>query len=221
MKRLRTLIAQITLIALPGVWPGAALAAGVFDHPTTPARAQAIVRAAMPALEDTEVLRGQFTQRRHLIEIPRPLTSRGEFLLVRGQGVWWHALSPIDAAVVLTPAGVRRDTTAHAPDRPAAVQPGTALVAEIFFALFALDIDTLARSFELFATQAGAGWQLGLRPRDAALATWFRQASVRGTGQVQQVTLDEATGDRLEIDLSATPGSAASLTPAERAHFGP
>lgn len=208
MNRLRP------LIALAGVLLAAPLAAEVFDHPATPAQAQAIVRAAMPALEDTEVLRGQFTQRRHLLEIPRPLESHGEFLLVRGQGVWWHARTPLDAALVLTPAGVRRDATA-------AVQPGTALVAEIFFALFALDIDTLARSFELFATQAGPDWQLGLRPRDAALGTWFRQASVRGAAQVQQVTLDEATGDRLEIDLSVTPGSAASLTPAERAHFGP
>lgn len=215
MKRLRA------LIGLAGVLLGAPLAADVFDHPATPAQAQAIVRAAMPALEDTEVLRGQFTQRRHLLEIPRPLTSHGEFLLVRGQGVWWHARAPLDAALVLTPAGVLADSTAAAPDRPAATQPGTALVAEIFFALFALDIDTLARSFELFATQAGPDWQLGLRPRDAALGTWFRQASVRGAAQVQQVTLDEATGDRLEIDLSATPGSAASLTPAERAHFGP
>lgn len=214
MKRLRAL-----LLAVAGALPGAPLAAGVFDHPATPAQAQAIVRAAMPALEDTEVLRGRFTQHRHLLEIPRPLASHGEFLLVRGQGVWWHALAPIDAALVLTPAGVRRDATDLAPDRPP--QPGTALAAEIFFALFGLDIDTLARSFDLFASRTGADWQLGLRPRDAALAAWFRQASVRGGAQVEQVTLEEATGDRLEIELRATPARAASLTPAERARFGP
>lgn len=199
-----------------------ALAGDVFDHPQTPAQAQAVLRAAMPGLGQVQVLRGHFTQRKYLSEIPRPLTSTGEFLLVRDQGVWWHAQTPLDSALTLTPRGlIQVDARTPMPPGGSQRQPGSEIAAGIFFALFALDIDTLARSFDLFAMQSAARWQLGLRPRDAAVAAWFRQATLSGGEQVERVTLFEAAGDRTEIELDAAAQPKSSLTPAERQRFEP
>lgn len=199
----------VMLLAIP------ALADDLFDHPQTPAQAQAILRAAMPDLEQVQVLRGRFSQHKYLSEIPRPLSSAGEFLLVRDLGVWWHAQTPLDSVLTLTPYGLM------SPSDGSRQQPGSEIAASIFFALFALDIDTLARSFDLFAMQSAARWQLGLRPRDAALAAWFRQATLSGGEQVEQVTLLEAAGDRTKIDLDAAAQPKSSLTPTERQRFEP
>ena len=184
-----------------------ALAGDVFDHPKTPAQAQAIVNAAMPGIAQVQVLRGRYTQRKFLREIRRPLASSGEFLLVRGRGIWWHTQVPMESELLLS----RRD------GQP----PGVQMAASTFFAMFALDLDTLAQSFDLFAMQSGSRWLLGLRPRDAALAAWFQQITLSGAAQLQQVTLVETTGDRTEIDLDAVSQPLSSLTPIEQKRFEP
>ena len=184
-----------------------ALGGDLFEHPQTPAQAQAIVNKAMPGLAQAQVLRGRYTQRKFLREIPRPLTSSGEFLLVRGQGIWWHTQVPMDSELLLS--------------RRSGQPPGLQMAASTFFAMFALDLDTLAQSFELFAMQSGPRWLLGLRPRDAALAAWFQQITLSGGEQLQQVTLTETTGDRTEIDVDAASQPLSSLTPAEKKRFEP
>ncbi len=198
-RLLCTLIAA--LFALPA-WAGE-----VFEHPATPAQAQALVNAAMPGVAQVQVLRGRYTQRKFLREIPRPLGSSGEFLLVRGQGIWWHTQVPMESELLL--------------NRSKGQPPGLQMAASTFFAMFALDLDTLAQSFELFAMQDGPRWLLGLRPRDPALAAWFEQILLSGGTQLQQVTLLEKTGDRTEIDLDAVAQPLSSLTPIERKRFEP
>lgn len=192
----------------------------VFGHATTPAQAQAALRTAMPTLGRVQVLRGRFSQRKFLRELPRPLLSTGEFLLVRDRGIWWHTQTPLDSTLMLTPGGLlAQDAGAKAQSRNSRQQPGLELAASMFFGLFALDLDTLARSFDLFETGSGKHWLLGLRPRDAALAAWFEKAILSGSAQVQQVTLFEAAGDRTEINLNAAAQPLTSLTPAERKRF--
>lgn len=189
---------------------GPALAMDLFEHPQTPAQVQHLLRAAMPELGQTQVLRGHYRQRKFLPEIPRPLSSTGEFLLVRERGIWWHTLTPLDSELTLNRSSVQKKSGEMA--------------ASIFFALFALDLETLARSFELFAMEAGSPgstWQIGLRPRDAALAAWFQRITLSGGEQLQQLTLFETAGDRTEIDLDAVAQPLSSLLPAERLRFEP
>jgi len=184
-----------------------AMAGELFEHPQTPAQAQAIVNAAMPGLAQVQVLRGRYTQRKFLREIPRPLTSSGEFLLVRGRGIWWHTQVPMESELLL--------------NRRSGQPPGVQVAASTFFAMFALDLDTLSQNFELFAMQSGPRWLLGLRPREAALSAWLEQITLGGREQLQQVTLVETTGDRTEIDLEAVSQPLSSLTPAEQKRFEP
>lgn len=192
------------LLALPS------LASDVFAHPQTPAQARAVLSAAMPDLGAVEVLRGDYIQRKYLQEIPRALTSSGEFLLVRDRGVWWHTQVPLESELMLS----------HRPGQA----PGLDIAASTFFALFALDLDTLARSFELFAMQSESSqphWTLGLRPRDAALATWFEQITLAGGKQLDKVILIETAGDRTEIELKAVAEPLTNLSATEKQRFAP
>jgi hypothetical protein len=217
MSMLRWCGAALLAMSTPTL--ATSLAADVFQHPQGAPQAQAQLRAAMPELGRVEVLRGRYQQRKFLREIPRPLLSSGEFLLVRGRGLWWHTQAPLDSELILRSPASR---TASGGMRPGS--GGEDAAASLFMALFALDLETLARSFELYLLPGGssaqAPWQLGLRPREGALAAWLQQATLSGARQVEQLTLSEASGDRTEITLDAVAQPLSSLTPAERQRLG-
>jgi len=173
-----------------------ALAGELFEQPRSVVQAQAVLDRAMPDAGRVEVLRGRYRQQKYLSEVPRPLESAGEFLMVRDLGIWWHTQTPRESELTLTARGRG--------------QPG------LLLALFVLDLEALARHFDLFVTEPGPNWLLGLRARDAAVAAVFRQVIVSGGKRVEHVTLLETTGDRTDIALDAAPQPLSSLTPTER-----
>ena len=88
----------------------------------------------------------------------------------------------------------------------------------MFFALFALDVERLADSFELFGDSSGERWRVGLRPRAGGLAQVFNQAVISGGETVERIELSSAGGDRTEIELSGVE-TRAELDASDAARF--
>jgi hypothetical protein len=183
-----------------------AFAAPPTDPFTQPVTDEAPLRAALsrPAakLLKAQVLKGQFTHSRFLSEIPRPLVANGEFTFVRDLGVYWHTRQPFDSIVVLTREGlVQSDEGGPAQSIAAREQPAVRLIANIFMALFTLDVSSLRRDFDLYSGKQEERWIIGLKPRNKAIVGVFSQATVAGAEDVEQVVLTDAKGDRTVIDL--------------------
>jgi hypothetical protein len=193
--------------------------ADVFEHALSPAQLSALLGPAAQPLAATAGLRGRFEQRKYLPGLPKPLVSTGEFLFARDIGVWWHTRTPFDSVFILTREGARsRDEGGTETRVRAEDQPGVAVAARIFFALFALDFEALSRDFDTYGAPAGKAWQVGLRPRQAALLAVFSEALIEGSAQAERIELRDPHGDRTEIvfpEVSSLP----SLGPAERQHF--
>ena len=172
-------------------------------------------------LKVAPVLKGEFEQTKTLKGFRNPLVSRGEFLVARGQGVWWHTLQPFESTLVVTPtklftrnadggAGGGVDTQA---------EPGLQQVNALIFSLLAADVDVLADKFVVVAQPVGAaGWSLTLTPRDASIARFLVRATLTGERDVQGVRLEEARGDVTQIRFSRQVPSAA-LAPDEAARL--
>jgi hypothetical protein len=209
------------LVLLAGAPAFAESASDAFAHPATAAELRESLLAPITRdLARATVLTGSFTQRRVLHEIPRPLVSKGEFLLARELGVQWRTREPFDSELVLTRDGMTmRAESAETVELSTQDQPGVRAAAEIVFALFALDLETLEHRFLLFAAGTPGQWQIGLRPRDAVTAAVFRQAVISGSRQVERVVLEDAAGDRTEVHLSDVAARSAPLSASERAHF--
>jgi len=158
-------------------------------------------------LGEARVLEGKFRQSRHLREIPKPLVALGDFSFVRDLGIRWHTSQPFDSVVVLTASGLAQSDDGGVVQRISAdEQPAIRLITRIFMALFTLDTQSLARDFDLHTGVPGAvanRWVIGLRPRAKAIASVFREATIAGGDDVEQVVLTDAQGDRTVIDLSA------------------
>ena len=174
---------------------------------------------AVPARElaQTRVLRGKFIHRKYLGDIPAPLESSGEFMFLRDRGLYWHTQTPFDSVFVLTPQGMSQtDEGGRALKLSSDQQPALRVAARIFMALFAVDLKALDGEFNLFGIGTAGGWQLGLRPKNAALAQVFTEGIVSGGAHVRQVELRDAHGDRTVIELLDTQLLARAPTDQER-----
>jgi hypothetical protein len=175
-----------------------------FSHPMAEGELRALLSRPAAKLQDAQVLSGKFQHSRHLSEIPKPLVALGEFKFVRDLGVYWHTRQPFDSVAVLSAAGLAQSDDGGPVHRISAdEQPAVRLITNIFMALFTLDTSTLARDFVLYGADEKTGhWILGLKPRGKAIATVFKDATVAGSDDVEQVVLTDARGDRTVIDLS-------------------
>jgi outer membrane lipoprotein-sorting protein len=172
-------------------------------------------------LRVSPVLKGEFEQTKTLKGFRNPLVSKGEFLVARGQGVWWHTQQPFESTLVVT----RTRLFTRNPDgstgdlADAQAEPGIKQVNELVFSLLAADVDALSGKFAIAAQPVGeAGWSLVLTPRDAGIARFLVRATLAGERDVQTVRIEEARGDTTQIRFSHQQPSAA-LSADEAARF--
>ena len=189
--------------------------------PAASAPAGDAVRLVRERLKLSPVLKGEFEQTKTLKGFRNALVSKGEFLVARGQGVWWHTREPFETTLVVT----RTRLFTRNPDGSATnladaqAEPGVKQVNELIFSLLAADLDALADKFTITAQPAGAaGWSLVLVPRDANLAKFLVRATLAGERDVQSVRIEEARGDSTLIRFSHQQ-PAAALLPDEAARF--
>jgi len=193
----------------------------VFKHPAAGhVLLETVLSEPSKNLVHSQVLQGRFAHRKFLSEIQKPLTASGEFTFARELGVYWHTQQPFDSVFILTPRGlVQRDEGAETLRLSADDQPAVRVIANIFLALFTLDLTTLDVAFELFGVKQGERWTIGLKPKSGAVASVFSQATVSGAAEVEQIVLTDKHGDRTVIDLQAVVPTSAPASAAVRALF--
>jgi outer membrane lipoprotein-sorting protein len=214
-----TRILRAAALALFALAAGAASAAA----PASAASATAAdgVRLIHERLKIAPVLKGEFEQVKTLKGFRNPLVSKGEFLVARGQGVWWHTRQPFESTLVVTKTRLfTRNADGSASNlADATAQPGLQQVSELIFSLLAADLDALADKFTIVAQPAGAGgWTLALTPRDPDVAKFLVRATLAGERDVQSVRIEEARGDTTQIRFSHQV-PAAALAPDEAERF--
>jgi outer membrane lipoprotein-sorting protein len=199
----------------------ALVAAAVLAPSSFAAPAADVARLLHERLKVAPVLKGEFEQTKTLKGFRNPLVSRGEFLVARGQGVWWHTLQPFESTLVVTKTRLfTRNADGSAGNlMDAQAEPGLQQVNELIFSLLAADLDVLADKFTVAAQPVGAaGWTLTLTPRDPNLAKFLVRATLSGERDVQAVRIEEARGDSTQIRFSRQVPSGA-LAPDEAARF--
>jgi len=198
---LRMRLAACLMFALLPLAAGAA--DPVFEHPATVAQLNVLLGGTAQGLTRAVAVRGEFSQRKFLHELPQALNSSGDFLVARGVGIVWHTRVPFDSELVLTPTAlVQRDAGVEAVRTDASSQPGLGAVEQIFDALFTLDLQSLDRQFALYGAGGEAGWTLGLKPREAAFGKVLTAVVVSGAAQPGRIVVFEDNSDRTEISLS-------------------
>jgi outer membrane lipoprotein-sorting protein len=195
--------------------------APVFAATVASAPAADFARMIHERLKISPVLKGEFEQAKTLKGFRNPLVSKGEFMLARGQGMWWHTQQPFESTLVVTKTRLfTRSADGSASNlMDAQDEPGLQQVNALIFSLLAADLDVLADKFSVVAQPVGAdGWTLVLTPRDPNVAQFLVRATLAGERDVQTMRIEQAGGDATQIRFSKQLSSEA-LTAREAARL--
>jgi outer membrane lipoprotein-sorting protein len=161
-------------------------------------------------LSPYQTIRADFQQTKEIAGMSKPLRSSGQVTVSRQHGVLWQMNAPIkigyllaeDRVVEIAADGSRRT-------RKAQDLPGLAQVARIFRALLGGQTETLNEYFEARGEVKGERWQVTLKPRQAQLAQFLNRIELVGGDYVENISIEEASGDRTRIEFRNSVGAAA------------
>lgn len=195
-------IAALLLLSMALLGNSAHATDAIFAHPKDAAALRPLLSAPARELMRAQTLRGRFAQKKFLRELPMPLPSDGDFLFARDLGIAWHTRTPLDSEFILTRKGMMQKDGGNVAMRLSTdQQPALQIALRLFLALFSLDLDTLASDFQLYGTKTGEKWQLGLKPKNAAMSAAFSEAVIEGAAAVERIEMRDRNGDRTEITI--------------------
>jgi hypothetical protein len=158
-------------------------------------------------LAKPDVIHGNFIQEKHLRALPKPLTSKGTFVLAKNHGLLWLLKTPLQQDYRITAKGIaRRDTSGWQmlPSKSAGAEQN-----RLFLTVLQGDSSGLQRDFELSLSGDAQNWKLTLIPRSLLLKQVFNQINITGSDLVHSIELLETQGDstllRMQDSTSAQP----------------
>ncbi len=155
--------------------------------------------AAGPQVVKTgQILRGRFTLNRRLAGFAKPLRSEGDFALIPGRGLIWHAQTPFENVTVITADGVSTRVNGQETMRlPASRVPGIGHLYDVLGAAVSGNIAPLQHDFEVSRSEDEGGWHLALTPlrSDNAAMSQIESLTISGHRFVESIEIDKAGGD--------------------------
>lgn len=94
-------------------------------------------------LSKHDLVRGQFTQQRHLEMFNQPLSSQGQFVLDKSHGLLWQQQNPFPVNLVLTQDKLRQNFAGQAPQVITQSKTQWRFTSAAFFSLCFMEIPPL------------------------------------------------------------------------------
>ena len=174
----------------------------IFSHPLGPAAMDAFL-AATARLAENPIVRGSFEQEKVLSRLSRSLKSSGNFIIAAGLGMVWETLLPFPSTLALgkdylvqsRPGGQK--TLISAQGNETFIR-----LAEVISAVFSGQSQKLLDNFEVYYLGNASDWQLGLLPKDKAIASFAVKITMKGDSAIRSIWIDEQNGDAIGYVLS-------------------
>ncbi|KOE87426.1 outer membrane lipoprotein carrier protein LolA [Vibrio aestuarianus] len=167
-----------------------------------------------------QIVRGEFTQLRHIEMFEQPLSSAGKFLLDKQNGLLWQQNSPFPVNLVLTQDKLRQ-TFANQPPQVITEKenPMAFYFSHLFLSVFHGDTQQLNKQFTMTLHTGDGQWQLNLTPRNEPLNSVFTSITLTGRDDIDGLILQEVRGDKTEIQFTNQNHQPERLTHAEQTQF--
>jgi hypothetical protein len=170
------------------------------------------------AMAEHRVMRGQFVQTKTLARLGRDLVSRGNFAVDAELGMLWDTQSPFPSVMAVGRDFIVQTSGGRKSRLDARGNETFIRISQTMSALFTGDSKKLADNFELFFTENGVHWNLGLIPKDSSIRSFAALIIMRGDSNVRQVVLHDQEGGSVVYDLSGH-SYPATLSSDEKAYF--
>ena len=158
------------------------------------------------------LLSGKFIQEKTVVGLKNPLTSRGDFLISKDQGIVWRTQKPFLSAFSITPKGIwiikQSDSTLQ---REPLHQGQVGGAMELIQKILSGDPRALAKYFTVSEQGDSAVWTLDLKPLDPLLARVMTGIRMQGGSHVDHIEFMEGNGDRTRIEFTDVVDNAGDL----------
>lgn len=152
-------------------------------------------------LQKSQIVEGDFEQKRFLKSMHKPIPSRGRFVLVLNQGMLWHLQQPFEDLLRVRPTGVEQRN-----EQGEWIHTGEKSIQKnqvaLFLDLLAGKTEKLQQQFDIQLLGNPKDWTLSLTPNNLLMQQIFSSIEVSGQQAVQRIVLNEKQGDRVEIRFS-------------------
>lgn len=163
------------------------------------------------------LVRAEFSQKKTLPALKKPLHSEGQLVFAGTEGVLLFIRKPVQAQLVIT-ADVLLQKTAHTQTRLRLDQSPYGAAAGIFSQLMNGDAKKLQTTFRVEALEKnGRAWSLSLRPRDNRLQKIFTTLHIRGDDYLRELQISDTGGGETLMRLTGHSTLPAHLNDEEHA----
>jgi hypothetical protein len=160
------------------------------------------IKTTLANLPRGGLLKAEFTQKRYMQAIAKPIVSQGQILLWDGKGLIWDTKSPFPSSILMTQGGL---FSLDLGQKKSLMQGQQKHQEEALMNVMSKllngsfdDIDGFT-SKSMNASKQGQ-WSVTLTPPDA-IAKFISSIQVHGSKHIAQLTIYRANGDRDEISL--------------------
>lgn len=150
-------------------------------------------------LQKPQNVQGDFVQQRFLKSLAKPITTSGEFALVKEKGLLWQMQKPFATSLKVTPEGILQW---NGNQWVSSKKMGQSEQIALFLGLLGGDLSTLSSQFDLALSGSSKQWQLKLTPKSLLMKQIFQHIDLQGDQQVKQIELMEKQGDRTVIQFN-------------------
>lgn len=146
------------------------------------------------------VLKVQFSQTRTLKGLPKPITSKGEFIIVNGKGVLWKTREPFHTLTLITKGGLFqieggcKSPLVQAGAEESIFEVVTKLINGKFQDIKGFDVKSLPSS--------QGRWKVRVTPLHAKMREFISFLDVEGNDFVSNITIQRGGGDTDKISFS-------------------
>lgn len=147
-------------------------------------------------LQKPDNVQGAFVQERHLKSLEKPMTTRGQFVLVPKRGLLWHMQKPFENRLRVRSDGIMQWNGSSWVQPNQSRMGGQAQQIRLFLDLLGGNTQGLEKQFDLQLSGNAQQWTLHLKPKTVLMKQIFNHISISGGEVVRQVELNEKQGDR-------------------------
>lgn len=173
----KSLLTAVLLLSSPFIW--------AFD-----------IAALTQTLQQPQNVQGRFEQQRYLKTLSKPMTTRGEFVLLPGKGLLWHMQQPFDNRLRVRADGIMQWNGSRWVAANGGKVSGQSQQVKLFLNLLGGNTADLQQQFDLQLSGSPNQWRLRLQPKTVLMKQIFERIDIGGDEVVRRIELHEKQGDR-------------------------
>lgn len=146
-------------------------------------------------IQDNQLLKTTFKQKRFLQGISQPIESLGELIVLGNKGIIWNTNSPFPSTVLITPLGLYQIVD-HAP-MTVLKTDNNAMMSMISTILTGSFIEGV-KDFEIKALPHPnkKKWEIELIPKEKKMKSFINSIKIEGAQYVQSIVIQRTNGDK-------------------------